>query len=367
MAQGYKSDKGYDYEDDYFLNGDSKFDQMFDNLTSMYKTYIHADDFGRQQIDQTLRSNGPNNMRELYRGLGEDFGVANLDQRIAVFNDKDHPFTDADLKQQEQFRQDIYNAYVALPDAEKVRCFEGLQRCRDEVDLSVGLSSSQIDLEGLGLPRQEFDSPLMSPRDSSSKGNVDTTLEQSHVYDENDVLKSRYELLKPNLDAEWYDRQGLGKKLDTPSFDSAQSFVTSVNGNSVQDDMSSKPTVRINEFGEIIRDVPQQGDLVFRGERSEPKHLPNFDGKIPDASTMPWISKDKQVDTLGSEKNHSKSLKEIITEIGESKSSSVADALKNKTADDVVAKREQRVSQATNLFSELVKKPSKESDFDIEK
>ena len=349
MAQRSVLGDDYNYEDDYFLNGDSKFDQVFDNLTSMYKTYIHADDFGRQQIDQTLRSNGPTGMRELYRGLGEDFGVANLDQRIAVFNDKDHSFTDADLKQQEQFRQDIYNAYVALPDAEKVRCFEGLQRCRDEVDLSAGLSSSQIDLEGLGLPRQEFDSPLMSPRDSSSKGNVDTTLEQSHVHDENDVVKSRYELLKPNLDAEWYERQGLGKKLDTPSFDSAQR------------------TARINEFGEIVRDAPQQGDLVFRGERGEPKHLPNFDGKIPDASTMPWPSNGKQVDASDSVKNHSKSLKEIVTEIGESKSSSVADALKNKTADDVVAKREQRVSQATNLFSELVKKPSKESDFGIDK
>lgn len=57
----------------------------------------------------------------------------------------------------------------------------------------------------------------------------------------------------------------------------------------------------------------------------------------------------------------------MYRQVGESKYSSVAESLENQTVDDVVAKREQRVNQATNLLSSLVKKPSMESGFDMEK
>ena len=152
----------YDYDVDYFLNGDSQFDGIFNNLTGMYQDYVHTDAEGRARIDHYITpyidkvgtpdnnlfgNNGldgifqehPEGMRGYIQAVGNQMGVKDLDQRIVAFNDVDHEDTAFDKEQQEALRQDMYAAYQRMSDKDKQGCSKMLQQNRDETTLTLEL------------------------------------------------------------------------------------------------------------------------------------------------------------------------------------------------------------------------------------
>ena len=141
----------YDYEQDYFVNGDSKFDTMMDDLTGIYKAYVHGDEDCRKTLDNYLEherlgipvsesfSTDNTGIRGYLESMGNVLGVENLDQRIVAFNDVDHEDTTFDKEQQDALRQELYAGYQQLPDIDKARGQAFVQRNREEVDLTVEL------------------------------------------------------------------------------------------------------------------------------------------------------------------------------------------------------------------------------------
>ena len=359
MAQRSVLGDDYNYEDDYFLNGDSTFDRAFNNMTSIYKTYIHADAFGRDQIEQTLRSDDPEGLRGFYRDLGEDLGVANLDQRIAVFNDKDHPFTDADFAQQDQFRQDIHNAYTALSDTDKARCFDGLQRCRDDVDLSVGLSSFEDDLEGLGFSRQEFD----SVERQTSSGDKTTVIMGVIKENEQGQKDGAIGVAQKTENGVSYAVVGHGSKK-LPGAENYEASVDTNTGHAGVSGVQGQAGVSAQagqQAGTVAGSFGMNGIAGAAGAAGQHGQA----GVASGASVNGVAGGEGQRVQAGV--GSQATMGAMYRQVGESKYSFAAESLENQTVDDVAAKREQRVNQATNLLSSLVKKPSMESGFDMEK
>lgn len=163
----------YDYEQDYFVNGDSKFDTMMDDLTGIYKAYVHGDEDCRKTLDNYLEherlgipvsesfSTDNTGIRGYLESMGNVLGVENLDQRIVAFNDVDHEDTTFDKEQQDALRQELYAGYQQLPDIDKARGQAFVQRNREEVDLTVELHQEDtlqkaMDWERIGVYPYDF-------------------------------------------------------------------------------------------------------------------------------------------------------------------------------------------------------------------